>query len=57
MSFTDAKTHFGHAFGHSLGARHHIPHGTGCAIAQPGVIALVADLMPKKVRRVAEIMD
>ena len=56
MSFTDAKTHFGHAFGHSLGARHHIPHGTGCAIAQPGVIAIVADLMPKKVRRVGELM-
>jgi alcohol dehydrogenase len=56
MSFTDAKTHFGHAFGHSLGARHHIPHGTGCAIAQPGVIEIVANLMPKKVRRVGEIM-
>jgi alcohol dehydrogenase len=56
MSFTDAKTHFGHAFGHSLGARHHIPHGTGCAIAQPGVIAVVADLMPKKVRRVGELI-
>jgi len=56
MAFTDAKTHFGHAFGHSLGSRHHIPHGTGCAIAQPGVIAIVADLMPKKVRRVGELM-
>jgi alcohol dehydrogenase len=56
MSFTDAKTHFGHAFGHALGSRHHIPHGTGCAIAQPGVIAIVADLMPKKVRRIGELM-
>jgi alcohol dehydrogenase class IV len=56
MSFTDAKTHFGHAFGHSLGARYHIPHGTGCAIAQPGVIAIAADLMPEKVRRVGELM-
>jgi alcohol dehydrogenase len=56
MAFTDAKTHFGHAFGHSLGAKHHIPHGTGCAIAQPGVIGIVADLMPEKVRRVGELM-
>ena len=56
MAFTDAKTHFGHAFGHSLGAKHHIPHGTGCAIAQSGVITIVADLMPKKVRRVGELM-
>jgi alcohol dehydrogenase len=56
MSFTDAKTQFGHAFGHSLGAQHHIPHGMGCAIAQPGVIAIVAEIMPRKVRRVGELM-
>ena len=56
MAFADAKTHFGHAFAHSLGARHHIPHGTGCAVVQPGVIAIVAELMPKKVRRVGELM-
>jgi len=56
MAFTDAKTHFGHAFGHSLGARHHVPHGTGCAIAQPGVIAVVAEHLPEKVRRVGELM-
>ncbi len=56
MAFTDAKTHFGHAFGHSLGAKHHISHGIGCAIAQPGVIGIAADLMPEKVRRVGELM-
>ena len=56
MSFTDSTPHFGHAFGHTLGAFHHIPHGTGCAIAQPGVIEIVADIMPEKVRRVGELM-
>lgn len=56
MSFNDAIPHFGHAFGHTLGAIHHVPHGTGCAIAQPGVIEIVADLMPDKVRRVGELM-
>ncbi len=56
MAFTDAKTHFGHAFGHALGAQHHIPHGTGCAIAQPGVVSVVAEHLPEKVRRVGELM-
>jgi alcohol dehydrogenase len=56
MSFSDAACHFGHAFGHTLGAFHHIPHGIGCAIAQPGVVEIVADLMPKKVRRVGELL-
>jgi alcohol dehydrogenase class IV len=56
MSFADATPHFGHAFGHTLGSTHHVPHGIGCAIAQPGVIEMVAALMPEKVRRVGELM-
>ena len=40
MSFADATPHFGHAFGHTLGAAHHVPHGIGCAIAQPGLSRL-----------------
>jgi len=56
MSFSDAPCHFGHAFAHTIGAFHHVPHGIGCAIAQPGVIEIVAELMPEKVRRVGELM-
>jgi alcohol dehydrogenase len=56
MSFNDATPHFGHAFGHTLGSSHRIPHGIGCAIAQPGVIEIIADRMPGKVRRVGELM-
>jgi alcohol dehydrogenase len=56
MSFNDATPHFGHAFGHTLGSAYHIPHGVGCAIAQPGVIEMVANIMPEKVRRVGELM-
>jgi alcohol dehydrogenase len=55
-SFNDAIPHFGHAFGHTLGAFHHVPHGTGCAIALPGVVEIAADVMPNKVRRVGELM-
>jgi alcohol dehydrogenase len=56
MSFNDATPHFGHAFGHTLGSLHHIPHGVGCAIAQPGVIQIIAGIMPEKVRRIGELM-
>jgi alcohol dehydrogenase len=56
MSFRDAAPHFGHAFGHTLGSSHHIPHGIACAIAQPWVIQIVADVMPEKVRRIGELM-
>jgi alcohol dehydrogenase len=56
MSFNDATPHFGHAFGHTLGSLHHIPHGIGCAIAQPGVIEIVAGVMPEKVRRIGKLM-
>jgi alcohol dehydrogenase class IV len=56
MAFNDAMIHFGHAFGHTLGAMHHVPHGIGCAIAMPGVIDVVAHAMPDKVRKVGEMM-
>jgi alcohol dehydrogenase len=56
MSFNDAMIHFGHAFGHTLGAMHHVPHGIACAIAMPGVIDVVTEVMPEKIRRVGELM-
>lgn len=56
MAFNDAPCHFGHAFSHTLGTSHHIPHGIGCAIAQPLVVEIVADVMPQKVRRIGEIL-
>jgi alcohol dehydrogenase len=56
MSFNDTMIHIGHAFGHTLGAMHHIPHGVACAIAMPGVVDIVIEVMPEKIRRVGEIM-
>jgi alcohol dehydrogenase len=55
MSFNDAVPHLGHAFGHTLGAIHHVAHGIGCAIAQPAVIEMVAEIMPDKVRRLGSL--
>ena len=51
MSFNDAIPHFGHAFGHALGCCYHIPHGVGCALGQPTVVELAADVMPEKIRK------
>jgi alcohol dehydrogenase len=56
MAFSDAPCHLGHAFAHTLGALHHVPHGIGCAIAQPAVVLFVSGLMPEKIRRVGELM-
>lgn len=56
MAFNDAIPHFGHAFANTMGALHHIPHGMCCAIAQPGVIEVVAPIMPQKVRRVGQLI-
>lgn len=56
MSFNDAVPHLGHAFAHTLGALHHVPHGIGCAIAQPAVIDTAAEIMPDKVRHLACLM-
>jgi len=35
-----------------FGALHHIPHGIGCAIGQPAVIAIAAEITPDKVRKI-----
>jgi alcohol dehydrogenase class IV len=56
MAFNDAMIHYGHAFGHVLGAVHHVPHGVACAIAMPGVIDVAVPAWPDKVRRVGELM-
>jgi alcohol dehydrogenase len=55
-AFSDAITHFGHAIGHSLGAKYHIPHGNACGIALPGVMEFVAKAVPERVRYVGKAM-
>ena len=55
-SFTDSMTHLGHAFGHTLGAMYHIPHGNACGAVLPEVVVFVADAMPEGVKLIGRAM-
>lgn len=54
MSFNDATPHLGHAIAHTMGAKFHVPHGTGCGLAMPLVIEHVSDVMPERVRAIGK---
>lgn len=56
MAFTNALVHVGHAIGHTLGAKFHIPHGTAVAISLPEVIEYAAKTEHKKVRMICEAL-
>lgn len=56
FAFSDALPHWGHAIAHAIGAKFHIPHGVGCALAIPPVIEYVADAVPDKVRQIGRAM-
>lgn len=56
MAFSNSFPHLGHAIGHTLGAKYHIPHGTACGLAVPGVIEIIAEVMPDKVRDIGQAM-
>lgn len=56
IAFKDGLTHLGHAIAHTLGARYHIHHGVGCAIALPAVIEFVTDAVPARVRMLGRAM-
>ena len=50
IAFNDTMPHWGHAIAHALGAKFHIPHGIGCAVALPVAVEFVADAVPEKIR-------
>ena len=51
IAFNDTMPHWGHAIAHALGAKFHIPHGIGCAVALPVAVEYVADAVPEKIRQ------
>ena len=56
MAFSDTFVHWGHAIAHTIGAVYHVPHGVGCALAQPVIVEFVAESLPDKVRVIGEAM-
>ena len=55
LAFTSGSFHIPHAFAHAVGAKWHVPHGIACAWGLVCGIEHVADLVPEKVKRFAEI--
>ena len=51
-----AGTHVGHTIAHMLGARFHVPHGAGCALAEPHCLEINAIAVPEKTRKIGELM-
>ena len=56
MAFNDASVHFGHAAAHELGIRFHMPHGVACALTLPEVVHFAGDVMPDRVKKIAEAL-
>jgi alcohol dehydrogenase len=53
FAFSDPVTHIGHAVADALSGRFHTPHGYNCAVSLPTAMALVAPVMPEKMRVIA----
>lgn len=46
----------GHAMGHSIGSRYHMPHGFACAINLPGYVEFIAESLPEKVKNIGKLL-
>lgn len=57
MSVSNSLCHFGHSFGHSLGAITHIPHGACMAAAIPETYAILARTDYDKIKWMAELVS
>jgi alcohol dehydrogenase len=55
-AFANTRVHLGHAFGHSLGARLHMPHGECCGVTLAHAIDFAGDAVPDKTKIVGETM-
>lgn len=56
MAVSNSLCHFGHSFGHSLGAVTHIPHGACMAAAIPETYASLAKVEYDKIKWMAELV-
>ncbi len=56
LAFNDPITHIGHAAADAFSCHFHTPHGYNCAISLPVAMALVAPVVPEKMRIIAAAM-
>ena len=53
LAFNSARLHLGHAVGHALGTRYHLPHGVGCVVCLPAIVGFLAPVCPTAAADVA----
>ncbi|MDR0839426.1 MAG: iron-containing alcohol dehydrogenase [Oscillospiraceae bacterium] len=57
LAFNNPITHIGHACADAFSCHFHTPHGLGCALALPETLALVAPVVPERMRVIANAME
>lgn len=57
IAFCNPLTHVGHACADAFSCHFHTAHGVGCALALPETMALLGNVMPDRIRTVAEAMS
>ena len=57
LAFNNPICHVGHAVADALSCHFHTPHGLNCALALPEVMALVAPVIPDRMRVIAGAME
>ncbi len=56
MAMSGAFCHLCHDIGRSLGAKFHVPHGTGCSVTLPQVLEVIAPYKTEEVRYIANCL-
>ena len=56
IAFGNPLTHVGHSCADAFGCHFHVAHGLGCALALPETIALIGDVVPERIRTIANAM-
>lgn len=56
LAFNDPITHVGHAAADAFSCHFHTPHGYNCAVSLPTAMALVAPVVPEKMRIIANAL-
>lgn len=57
LAFNNPITHVGHAIADALSGAFHTPHGFNCALALSESLAVVAPVMPDRMKTIAEALD